>query len=97
MVYCTKCGTENSDDAVNCKKCGSPLNATPYREYRRYGWDGDMHFRRHGSIWGIMIGLFIMMIGASSLLGVDIWDKIWPAFIILIGLIIVVNSYTRHR
>jgi len=96
MVYCTKCGTQNPDDAVNCSKCGASLNATPFREYRRYRY-GDDFFRR-GHIWGIVIGLFVILIGVSSLLGVSIWDKIWPSFLILIGLIIVVNSFTRrHR
>ena len=26
-MYCNKCGTENSDDAVFCKKCGSAVEA----------------------------------------------------------------------
>jgi hypothetical protein len=97
MVYCTKCGVENPDDAVNCTKCGASLNATPFRGYRRYGWEGDIHFGGRGNVWGIVIGLFIIMIGASSLLGVDIWDKIWPAFLMLIGLVIIANSFTRRR
>jgi len=25
MVYCTKCGTKNPDDAKECSKCGAPL------------------------------------------------------------------------
>ncbi len=25
MVYCTKCGTKNSDDAKECSNCGTPL------------------------------------------------------------------------
>jgi len=27
MVYCTKCGTKNADDATVCSRCGAPLYA----------------------------------------------------------------------
>ena len=27
MVYCTKCGTKNPDDAMVCSQCGAPLYA----------------------------------------------------------------------
>ena len=54
-----------------------------------------MRFRRQdGSIWGIVISPFIILIGISSLLKISIWDKLWPAFIILIGRIIIVNSFS---
>jgi uncharacterized membrane protein YvbJ len=95
MVYCTKCGTLNPDDAVNCSKCGAPLNPAPYRSYRRFRPEEDMCFGGRSHVWGIIIGLFIVMIGVSSLLGGNIWDKVWPMFIILIGAIIVVNALRR--
>jgi hypothetical protein len=91
-----KCGTENPDDAVNCSKCGTSLKPTASYEYRRYRhYHDDWYGRPH--IWGIIIGLFIVMIGVSSLEGIDIWDKIWPMFIILVGVIIVVNAFTRRH
>jgi hypothetical protein len=96
MVYCMKCGTENADDAVNCSKCGAQLNAAPSSEYRRYRRYDTPYFRR-GNIWGIAIGLFFILWGALSLLGFDIWDKVWPLFIMLIGLIIVLNTFMRQR
>jgi uncharacterized membrane protein YvbJ len=93
MVYCRKCGTENVDEAVNCSKCGASLNVTTSHGYRRY--EGD--FFRRGNIWGIVVGIFMIMWGGSSLLGVNIWDKVWPMFIILVGLIIITNSFMRRR
>jgi hypothetical protein len=96
MVYCAKCGTQNPDDAVKCSNCGAPLSPAAYKEYRRYRYGGDMRYGGRIHIWGILIGLFIITIGVSSLLGVNIWDKVWPAFIILVGLIIVVNALTRR-
>jgi len=96
MVYCTKCGTQNPDDAANCSKCGAPLNPAPYREYRRSRVEDDICFGGRSHIWGIIIGLFIVMIGVSTLLGGNIWDKVWPMFIILIGAIIVVNAFMKR-
>jgi uncharacterized membrane protein YvbJ len=96
MVYCTKCGTQNPDDTVNCSKCGASLNPAPYTENRRFRYEEDMCFGGRNHIWGIVIGLFIIVLGASSLLGGNIWDKLWPAFIILVGLIIVVNALMKR-
>ena len=99
MVYCTKCGTQNPDDAVNCSNCGAPLRATPTpnREYRRTRYEDDMCFGGRSHIWGIIIGIFIILVGVASLLGGNIWDKLWPAFIILVGAVIVVNALMRRR
>ena len=33
MVYCTKCGAKNEDDAKDCVECGAPLQITPERSY----------------------------------------------------------------
>jgi uncharacterized membrane protein YvbJ len=102
MVYCTKCGAENANDAENCKSCGAPLHPPPYREYRhRRRSEEDVCFGgRGGATWGIIIGLFILIIGVSSLLGNAYawlaWDKLWPLFIILVALMIIVNSVMRR-
>jgi uncharacterized membrane protein YvbJ len=34
MVYCTKCGTKNADDAKVCTQCGAALYAVGEREGR---------------------------------------------------------------
>jgi len=95
MVYCTKCGTQNPDEATNCSTCGASLNPAPYKEYRRYRSEDDICFGGRNYIWGILIGLFIVMIGVSSLLGGNIWDKVWPIFIILVGVVIVASSFMK--
>jgi hypothetical protein len=35
MVYCTKCGTKNPDDATVCSQCGAPLYAVGEAEGQR--------------------------------------------------------------
>ena len=97
MVYCTKCGTQNPDDAMNCSTCGAPLRETPYREYWRYRYENEWYSGSRSHIWSIMIGLFIILIGVASLSGWNILDKIWPAFIILVGLIIIASAITRRH
>ncbi len=100
MVYCTKCGTENDDEALTCKNCGASLRPPPYRSYtRRY--EDDLCFgRRGGSSWVIIIGIFIILVGISSILGetlgLNVWNLLWPFFIIGIGILIVVNALYRR-
>jgi uncharacterized membrane protein YvbJ len=69
MVYCSKCGRKNPDDARFCNACSAPLagyRSVPEQEWeRRYeeecsGRKGhDMSF-----IWGIiliMVGIWILL------------------------------------
>jgi hypothetical protein len=102
MVYCTKCGTENSDDAVVCTNCGASLSPSIPRYRRHEGWDNDICFGGRGSkTWPLIIGAFIILIGLSNLLDNTFfwarWDNIWPFFIIIIGLAIVVNALQQRQ
>jgi hypothetical protein len=42
MVYCSKCGSVNEDEAIHCVNCGEPLRAT-HRESR--GWEEELEVR----------------------------------------------------
>ena len=42
MVYCTKCGAQNGDDANHCSSCGASLNVA--RRERR-GWEEEIEVR----------------------------------------------------
>lgn len=101
MVYCTKCGTENEEDAVNCKSCGEPMKEEiRYRRVRRRR-DDDLCFGSGGgSKIGIFIGLMIILAGISQLLQGTFWwatwDKLWPIPVILLGLFIVYNALSKR-
>ena len=101
MVYCTKCGTENQDDADTCTNCGASMRVTHSRD-RTYNRDvEDQCFGgRSKTMWPIIFGAFIILIGLSSLLeGSYSWarfDNIWPLFIIGIGLLVVYNAIQRR-
>lgn len=42
MVYCTKCGAENEDDAKTCVSCGEPLQISGVRSR---SWDEEFEVR----------------------------------------------------
>ena len=102
MVYCTKCGTENEEDAEVCKNCGASLRPPAYRTSKRRDWDYDDECfgGRNRMTWPLLIGAFLILLGLSTLLE-DMfwwagWDTLWPVFIIAIGVMIVSNAYSRR-
>jgi uncharacterized membrane protein YvbJ len=101
LVYCTKCGTENEDDAEVCKNCGASLSPPAYRTRRRdWDYDDECFGGRDRMTWPLLIGAFLILMGLSTLLE-DMfwwagWDTLWPLFIIAIGVMIVSNAYRRR-
>jgi hypothetical protein len=104
MVYCSKCGTLNNDNANVCSKCGAPLNAEqegvgPYWRRRRYEGEYYRHHERSGGITALIIGLIIIVIGFSFLYsevyGVSIpW---WPIIVIIIGVWLIARAAMWRR
>ncbi|AIS31859.1 MULTISPECIES: zinc-ribbon domain-containing protein [Methanobacterium] len=107
MVYCHNCGTKNEDDAEFCSKCGEPLrDVTDYDRRRRHHRD-DRYYRQknecfglpHGNIIGPVIGgVILILVGVTAFTGfTNIWQYVWPAFIIIIGLLIVIGAVYRSQ
>jgi uncharacterized integral membrane protein len=87
LVYCTKCGTKNEDDARTCVKCGAPLYGAKRAIKRRndacFGPREERHFEEEcfglpygGAIVGLLFGVIVLIFGAtwvvSLSLGMDI-------------------------
>jgi hypothetical protein len=118
MVYCTKCGEKNEDNAQDCVKCGAPIQVSR-REKR--GWEEELErgaeefgkraedfgkrmenecfgLPHGGAIIGLIFGAFIIIIGISLGLGIDIGNVIrntpWigAAFTIIVGLLIIAGA-----
>jgi hypothetical protein len=97
MVYCTHCGTNNADDATICVKCGAPLHGAAggsrtswgrTRYEREYGFHG-----RDRPLIGIIIGIAVIFIGLSFLLGeYGIIVPWWEILIILLGIYFVAQA-----
>lgn len=101
MVYCHNCGTKNEDDAEFCSKCGTPLKENVERGHRE-----KQHKRQrdecfglpHGNIIGpLIIGFILILAGLSSIYGFEFWQYLWPALIVLIGILIIAGAIYRAR
>jgi len=100
MVYCTKCGTKNEEDAAVCVKCGASLVAyPPWRRARPRPEEECFGLPHGGAIVGLVIGIIIILVGLASLSGMDIGRYIWPLVIIVFGILIVAGAlygYSRR-
>ena len=105
MVYCTKCGTLNADDATVCAKCGAPLHgakeeSSPYWRHRYMRHEEDYRYwRRRGAIATLILGLIIIFIGFLYLLEAVYHMPIpwWPIILILLGIYILARGIMRTR
>ena len=104
MVYCSKCGTLNADDAQVCTNCGAALygaraESQPYT--RRWRWEEEYHgyHRRNGGIAVLVIGLIIVLVGfsvlAEQVYGINI--PLGAIFLILFGVFIVFVGLRARR
>jgi len=99
-VYCVKCGTklessqeESWDKRVD--KWGEEIG-------KRAGEWGEDFGRRvekecfglpHGGvIFGLLIGMIIILVGVASLTGLELTQHFWPLLIIVFGLLIAVGA-----
>ena len=56
MVYCTKCGTQNVEDAKFCAKCGASLEISREEGWERRVEDWGEEFGRRAEKWGEQFG-----------------------------------------
>ncbi len=99
MVYCTKCGAKNPDDAKVCTQCGASLysEAYPTRRYERQKFEEECFgIPRGGTIVGLAIGVIIILWGFIWLLQqADLIPETisaWPFAAIILGILIVVGA-----
>lgn len=85
MVYCQECGTNNDNTADHCSNCGASLRSRS-RVPRSAGRDECFGLPQGGAIFGIIIGIVIIITGLQSLIGFDL--DLGPYMIILVGILI---------
>jgi uncharacterized membrane protein YvbJ len=96
MVYCTKCGTKNPDDAKVCSQCGAPLQAIGDREYYRRMENECFGIPHGGAVVGVAIGVIVLFWGLVLILqqlkvvseNVD-W---WPFALMVFGVLLIIGA-----
>ncbi len=103
VVYCQKCGTENTEEADFCKKCGAPLAPVKRTWREKYGDRAEEEcfgVTGGGAIIGILAGLIVVVFGLALILQIQIWMLIGPLVGIIVGFVILIcalNSIRRKR
>ena len=92
MVYCTKCGEQNPDDAEFCVKCGADLypSRIERREWRRREREMCFGVPVSGQLLGIIFGFIIVVWGLSSLMGRPV--NFFALIAIVFGVIILMGA-----
>lgn len=105
MVYCSKCGAKNKDDAKKCAKCGETLYPPSLekeierraetcfgpRRRREPHMEECFGLPRGGAIFGMVVGLIIILFGVSWILSryFNVSIEIWPIIVIIVGVLII--------
>jgi ribosomal protein L40E len=94
LVYCWRCGEENDDEAVHCKKCGALIAALPLKSE-------EARFTEKSPLIGIFFGLLMILAGLIWLLEPYVpwltWSNLWPILVILLGLYIILKALGMGR
>jgi len=110
MVYCSKCGTKNAEDAEVCAKCGARLEVSMEKKFERRVEEWGEQFGKRaeeecfglphgGAIVGLIIGIIIIIAGISWVAGIDLGRYWWALIVIVFGILIVAGalySYSRR-
>lgn len=100
MVYCIKCGYNNTDVAKFCAQCGASLYSTPPQEIKEYRRHEDECFGIpiFGQVMALIFGIILILMGANLLLPAPYHIKWGPLFLILFGFLILLGAiYWRRR
>lgn len=84
MVYCSRCGTRNDDDAKFCKKCGATLGGPfpPFERPREDKCEEECSGKSHSQTWNYfwIIILAIFLIGLILTIIFDLFEKRLPSW-----------------
>ncbi|MGA2683201.1 MAG: zinc ribbon domain-containing protein [Candidatus Bathyarchaeia archaeon] len=105
MVYCSKCGTQNSDNATICSHCGAPL----YTVGQQYPGSEREHYRRvegecfglpnGGMIVSLVVGIIIILLGIGVFLRVTygVTLNFWPLILVIVGVLVILGALFGRR
>ena len=94
MVYCVKCGAKNPDDAAICSQCGKPVMGVERGRTRR---EDEMCFGLPHHWGGILVGLFIIILGTAMLFRTYLRiEDFWPLILIFVGIAVLLGGLYRY-
>jgi len=103
MVYCTKCGAKNPDDAKVCSQCGAtlyPVREERERYYRRREAE-CFGIPRGGTIVSFAFGVIIVLWGLIWFLQqtgiIPRTVDVWPFAVIIFGMLIIIGALYGMR
>ena len=103
MVYCTKCGTENEENAticINCKAILKTSSSEEKSEAKSSCCNGVYGYRKWGgALIGILIGIIVILIGFSLLVR-QLYNISLPWFefiMIIFGVYFVIRALRMKR
>jgi hypothetical protein len=100
MVYCTQCGSKNSNVARICSQCGAALIA--HSSVSQLIKINSEQAHRIISIGGLALGIIIILAGLIELLQqvnlIPLTIEVWPFAAIVIGSFLIIGVLPRiHR
>jgi len=96
MVYCSKCGKKNEDGTEFCVSCGAALHPEERREKRevtraeKREEEECFGLPRGGAIFGLFIGIIIIIVGLQQIFGWEI--DVGPFAIIIVGILFLAGA-----
>ena len=103
LVYCTKCGTGNEENAticINCKAILKTSSSEEKSEAKSSCCNGVYGYRKWGgALIGILIGIIVILIGFSLLVR-QLYDISLPWFefiMIIFGVYLVIRALRMNR
>lgn len=102
MVYCTKCGAKNEDDALVCVKCGASLETEKYpARYKRKHWEEECFGIPYGSTVVVLaIGILIFLAGFFWLISQPPFNVQTPEIgaiaVIFFGILIILGALYKY-
>ncbi len=102
MVYCTRCGAKNPDDAKVCSECGAPLYpAGGERERFSRRREEECFGIPRGPPFGLVIGIIIALWGLIWFLQqakiIPPTVEVWPFAAIIFGMLIIISALYGTR
>jgi ribosomal protein L40E len=99
VTTCTRCGAQNDEDAKFCVNCGASLNVRSRKDEDTCFGQPEHRIEREcfglpyaGAILGMIFGAFIVIMGLSMLLKLELEQYLGPFAVIVIGTLIIAGA-----